>query len=205
MKQYIEFVADRLVVALGNSKFYNVTNTFDSTDNISLAGKTNFFEKRVGRLSKDWCHGKHCLFASDSLLLFFYVDDIAILNSKRHESKSKDFEHSLLQRFEMRSHGRLKWVLGIRVERERALRKIWLCQGSYINKIAAKFNVNVDSKPSRTPLPSDDALIAEIGDQATAQKILAYQQRVGSLNFAAVISRPDIAHAVSKLAQHSSL
>lgn len=52
MKQYIEFVADRLLVALGNSKYYNVTNPFDFMDNISLAGKTNFFEKRVGDYQK---------------------------------------------------------------------------------------------------------------------------------------------------------
>lgn len=52
MKQYIEFVADRLLVALGNKKFYNVTNPFDFMENISLTGKTNFFEKRVGDYQK---------------------------------------------------------------------------------------------------------------------------------------------------------
>lgn len=52
MKQYIEFVADRLLIALGNNKFYNATNPFDFMDNISLAGKTNFFEKRVGDYQK---------------------------------------------------------------------------------------------------------------------------------------------------------
>lgn len=52
MKQYIEFVADRLLVALGNPKYYNSTNPFDFMDNISLAGKTNFFEKRVGDYQK---------------------------------------------------------------------------------------------------------------------------------------------------------
>jgi ribonucleoside-diphosphate reductase subunit M2 len=52
MKQYIEFVADRLLVALGNQKFYNATNPFDFMENISLAGKTNFFEKRVGDYQK---------------------------------------------------------------------------------------------------------------------------------------------------------
>jgi ribonucleoside-diphosphate reductase subunit M2 len=52
MKQYIEFVADRLLVALGNSKVYNVNNPFDFMENISLAGKTNFFEKRVGDYQK---------------------------------------------------------------------------------------------------------------------------------------------------------
>ncbi|KAK4091148.1 hypothetical protein Purlil1_4728 [Purpureocillium lilacinum] len=52
MKQYIEFVADRLLVALGNEKIYKSTNPFDFMENISLGGKTNFFEKRVGEYQK---------------------------------------------------------------------------------------------------------------------------------------------------------
>lgn len=52
MTQYIQFVADRLLVALGVSKVYNATNPFDWMDLISLQGKTNFFEKRVGEYSK---------------------------------------------------------------------------------------------------------------------------------------------------------
>ncbi|KAI1281467.1 ribonucleoside-diphosphate reductase small subunit [Xylaria sp. FL0933] len=52
MKQYIEFVADRLLVALGNDKVYRATNPFDFMENISLGGKTNFFEKRVGDYQK---------------------------------------------------------------------------------------------------------------------------------------------------------
>eukprot|EP01132_Coremiostelium_polycephalum_P001061 gene1061-1346_t len=52
MKQYIEFVADRLLLELGCSKVYNVTNPFDFMEMISLQGKTNFFEKRVGEYQK---------------------------------------------------------------------------------------------------------------------------------------------------------
>lgn len=52
MCQYIEFVADRLLLALGNSKVYNSTNPFDFMENISLSGKTNFFEKRVSDYQK---------------------------------------------------------------------------------------------------------------------------------------------------------
>lgn len=44
---YIEFIADRLLLALGNERVYNVKNPFDFMDLISLQGKTNFFEKRV--------------------------------------------------------------------------------------------------------------------------------------------------------------
>jgi ribonucleotide reductase beta subunit family protein with ferritin-like domain len=52
MTRYIEFVADRLLVSLGHSKIYNATNPFDWMELISLQGKTNFFEKRVGEYQK---------------------------------------------------------------------------------------------------------------------------------------------------------
>ena len=48
MSQYIEFVADRLSIQLGYSAIYNVLNPFDFMELISIEGKTNFFEKRVG-------------------------------------------------------------------------------------------------------------------------------------------------------------
>lgn len=52
MKQYIEFVADRWLQALGCSKMFNSANPFDFMEMISLQGKTNFFEKRVGDYQK---------------------------------------------------------------------------------------------------------------------------------------------------------
>ena len=52
MSQYIEFVADRWLVELGYDRVYNTTNPFDFMEMISLQGKTNFFEKRVGDYQK---------------------------------------------------------------------------------------------------------------------------------------------------------
>jgi ribonucleotide reductase beta subunit family protein with ferritin-like domain len=52
MCSYIEYVADRLIFCLGYPKIYNATNPFDWMDLISLQGKTNFFEKRVGDYQK---------------------------------------------------------------------------------------------------------------------------------------------------------
>ncbi|HJP64565.1 MAG TPA: ribonucleoside-diphosphate reductase small subunit [Mucilaginibacter sp.] len=52
MSQYIEFVADRWLTELGYDKVYNATNPFDFMEMISLQGKTNFFEKRVGDYQK---------------------------------------------------------------------------------------------------------------------------------------------------------
>jgi ribonucleotide reductase beta subunit family protein with ferritin-like domain len=52
MTQYIQFVADRLMMQFGEKPIYGVTNPFDWMETISLEGKTNFFEKRVGDYSK---------------------------------------------------------------------------------------------------------------------------------------------------------
>ena len=52
MQQYIEFVADRLLMTLGQPKVYQATNPFPFMDMISIQGKTNFFEKRVGDYQK---------------------------------------------------------------------------------------------------------------------------------------------------------
>ena len=52
MTQYLEFVADRLLVELGCEREYNTTNPFDCMDMISLQGKTNFFEKKVAEYQK---------------------------------------------------------------------------------------------------------------------------------------------------------
>ncbi len=52
MTYYIEYVADRLLLTLGYAKKYNCSNPFDFMEMISLQGKTNFFEKRVGEYQK---------------------------------------------------------------------------------------------------------------------------------------------------------
>jgi len=52
MRQYIQFCADRLVVALGYEKLWHATNPFDWMELISIDGKTNFFERRVGEYSR---------------------------------------------------------------------------------------------------------------------------------------------------------
>lgn len=67
MCQYIEFVADRLLTALGSQKVYKATNPFEFMDMISLQGKTNFFEKRVSDYAKAYVN--HSGPASESRFL----------------------------------------------------------------------------------------------------------------------------------------
>ena len=53
MNQYIKFVADRLLLQMGYSKYYNVINPFDFMELISLRPKSNFFEVRVGEYKRN--------------------------------------------------------------------------------------------------------------------------------------------------------
>ena len=65
MKQYIKYVADRLLVELGYDPIWMLKNPFDFMETISLGGKTNFFEKKVGEYAKN--HGsEECIFSLDS-------------------------------------------------------------------------------------------------------------------------------------------
>jgi ribonucleoside-diphosphate reductase beta chain len=66
MSQYIEFVADRLSQQLGYGKLFNASNPFDFMEMISLEGKTNFFEKRVGDYSLSSCENKGDAFNFDA-------------------------------------------------------------------------------------------------------------------------------------------
>ncbi|ERF70711.1 hypothetical protein EPUS_09493 [Endocarpon pusillum Z07020] len=82
------------------------------------------------------------------------------------------FEAALLKRFEMKSLGELKWFLA-------------------------------DSKGApKTPLPADGVPLANNDEDSDPQRTHAFQSRIGSLNFAAVVTRPDIAFTTSKLAQN---
>jgi Reverse transcriptase (RNA-dependent DNA polymerase) len=143
--------------------------------------------------------GVNCLFTNDWLTLFFYVDDIVALCKTHDLPLLARFERDLTQRFEMKVLGDLKWFLGIRIVRNRDQRKIWLTQDSYINKIAAKFAQT--EKNVKTPCTT--AFKLESSTEAPSPKrTLEYQQKIGSVNFAAVISRPDIAFAVSSLSRY---
>ncbi|KAL5488052.1 RNR2 [Sanghuangporus weigelae] len=75
MCQYIEFVADRLLISLGNEKVYNSTNPFDFMDMISLQGKTNFFEKRVSDYAKAGVNVSAASKAEGSASKVFTVDE----------------------------------------------------------------------------------------------------------------------------------
>ena len=90
MRQYIEFVADRLLVALGIEKVYKSTNPFDFMDMISLQGKTNFFEKRVSDYSKANINHSSTPAVQDTSSKNLYVALLLLLFNPDHDRRQLD-------------------------------------------------------------------------------------------------------------------
>jgi reverse transcriptase-like protein len=139
-----------------------------------------------------------CLFANDWLIVFFYVDDIVSLCRTTDLPKLHQFKQALMKQYELKDLGELSWFLGIRIIRDRSQRRLWLCQDSYVDKIIKKFHLEY-AKPAHIPIQTEELVPYE--GTAMPQEIYAYQQKVGSLQYAATITRPDLARTTSKLSE----
>jgi hypothetical protein len=149
------------------------------------------------RLGLEPIPGIECTFINKYMIIFFFVDDISVIYEKTHTTMIDKFEADLFSTYEMKRIGELEWFLGIRITRNREERTMYLCQDSYISKLTTKFHISMEKGYPGTPIPGD---LVKTEIKATPQDIHTYQQMVGSINFAAVITRPDIAYAASKLA-----
>ena len=146
--------------------------------------------------------GADCLFMDQHLLMFFFVDDIVVIYDKKDVAYVDAFQARLFKVYEMRCLGKLEWFLGIHITRNISNRRLWLSNESYIDKITRKFSNSVGSgsRYFETPLPVEQ--IYKNRNTARPQDIHLYQQEVGSINFAAIVTRPDIAFTASMLSEH---
>ncbi|KAL1953540.1 hypothetical protein VTO42DRAFT_2617 [Malbranchea cinnamomea] len=133
-------------------------------------------------------------------IIFFYVDDIVILNRKEHRKDADEVVTALRTKYELRDMGNLEWFLNIRITRDRPNHRTWLTQDSYIDKIVKEFGLSDDIKV-RTPLSRDSSAYRAYEGVASNEDVHYYQCRIGSLIYPAFMTRPDIAHAASLLAR----
>jgi hypothetical protein len=140
-----------------------------------------------------------CAFTRNGVIIFFYVDDIVIAFREAQRQEALRTMIQLRSRYQLTGGEPLQWFLGMEVLRDRMRGLLWLSQASYIDKIAtlAQTKTSPDS-----PMGKEELLPYE--GTATARDITNYLRKVGSLLYAAVITRPDIAFAVSRLARFST-
>lgn len=124
------------------------------------------------------------------------MDDIVIAYKKGLEKTAHRLITELKKKYNIEGGNELQWFLGIRVLRDRETKRLWLSQSTYIDKIA---NLATSSQPDNTPMAREELMPYE--DRASHHDINLYQQKIGSLLYAAVTTRPDIAFATSRLSR----
>lgn len=137
-----------------------------------------------------------CMMIRKGCLIFFYVDDIVVAYRKNDSHIANAAISGLKAKYELTGDEDLRWFLGIEIHRDRARRYIWLSQTAYIDKIAEL--AQSDDLP-RTPMGLRE--LPPYEGIATKQSTRLYQRKVGSILYTAVITRPDVAFAVARLAR----
>jgi Reverse transcriptase (RNA-dependent DNA polymerase) len=144
-----------------------------------------------------------CAMIKRGLVVFFYVDDIVFAFLKKQTDSTYDTIGQLEEQYELTGGDELKWFLGIEVIRDREKRKIWLSQASYIEKIAGLCDQRLlESKKVNTPMTQSELL--PYTGEATLRETRAYLRKTGSILYAAIITRPDVAFAVSRLTRFNA-
>ena len=131
------------------------------------------------------------------VLIAVYVDDsiicsnrIAVLNAeKRH----------LSERFEMDDRGEIHYILGMSVRRDRANRVLTIDQSCYLQNVLIRFGME-NCKSMATPVDAD-AKFVSLPKNEEAVDVTLYQAVIGSLNYAAICTRPDLSTAVGILSK----
>ncbi|KAL1974703.1 hypothetical protein VTN31DRAFT_4907 [Thermomyces dupontii] len=141
-----------------------------------------------------------CLLTNGRIIIFFYVDDIVVLSRKEDRDEADSLIHKLSQKYELRAMGDLEWFLNIRITRDREHGITYMTQDAYIDKLLQTFAVTPGPRV-QTPLEHDTSAYTLNPDTATPEEVHRYQRKIGSLIYAATMTRPDIAFAAGLLAR----
>ena len=167
------------------------------------------FDSFMQRSGYHRCEMDHCCylkkFNSSYIILLLYVDDMLIAGSDMQEINK--LKKQLSREFEMKDLGAAKQILGMSIARDRVAGTLKLSQAKYINKVLEKFNM-ADAKARSTPLGSQLRLSKKQSPK-TEEDIehmakIPYVSAVGSLMYAMVCTRPDIAQAVGVVSRFMS-
>jgi hypothetical protein len=132
----------------------------------------------------------------------FHVDDGLFIGKDLAQVRST-IDH-LAQHFEIKYIGPPKFLLGIKIDRNRENKTISLSQPSYIETIAKRFKITESGKRVGNPMDPRQKLVRNQDPVDPSMINIPYTSAIGSLNYAAISTRPDIAFAVNRLAQFVS-
>ncbi|KAE8707942.1 hypothetical protein F3Y22_tig00110365pilonHSYRG00006 [Hibiscus syriacus] len=140
---------------------------------------------------------------NDFVILLLYVDDMLVAGPNKDHIE--ELKAQLAREFEMKDLGSANKILGMQIHRDRSNRKIWLSQKNYLKKILSRFNMQ-DCKPISTPLPINFKLSSSMSPSSEEERMemsrVPYASAMGSLMFAMICTRQDIAQAVGVVSRY---
>ncbi|MDR3548147.1 MAG: reverse transcriptase domain-containing protein, partial [Candidatus Pacebacteria bacterium] len=141
------------------------------------------------------------------MVLFLFVDDIQVAFDEKDTDEWRECHAALTKQFNITDLGESKYMLGMKITRDRRARTITLDQELYVTKALEKFGLDqcrVQTTPGIPNRDQDSETDTENGVDSTLPKsdVKLYQEKVGTLLYAAISTRPDIIFAVNKLTQH---
>ena len=152
----------------------------------------------------------HCVFVQkfsddDFIVLLLYVDDMLIIG--RNISRINSLKKQLSKSFAMKDLGPAKQILGMKIVRDRGIKKLWLSQEKYIEKVLQRFNM-YNAKAVSCPFANHFRLTSQqcpsTDKEQEEMDRIPYASAVGSLMYAMVCTRLDIAHSVGVVSQFLS-
>ena len=141
------------------------------------------------------------VYVNGRIIVFFYVDDIALLATRQNRGELERVRAALKETFEIYDNGDMRWSLGIRILRNRRERKLWLLQDSYITRLVNRFscqNLHRALVPI-THIPATNTSTVP----STAAMRHEYLEHIGPTTYPGVVTRPDISFANSVLGSFS--
>jgi hypothetical protein len=158
-----------------------------------------FLRSRVDHCAYSKKVGNHFIY------VVLYVDDMLLVGNNM--DVIKEVKSQLSSKFDMKDISVSNIILGMEIKRDHANRKFWLNQRKYVETILQRFNMH-GSKPVKVPIPIGVNLSAnqcpKIQEEEHDMFHVPYASVVGSLMYAMVFTRPDIAHAVGFLSRYMS-
>ncbi|ODM16171.1 hypothetical protein SI65_08605 [Aspergillus cristatus] len=136
-----------------------------------------------------------CLFTGNGIILLVYVDNLLFVYHPDKTSEAERIASALRAQYELRYEGEGNVFLGVRIIRDRVNQVVHLNSTDYIKKIVSRFHM----EDKHASMPAVKALTTYDGT-ASPKNIHHYQQKIGSINYAAITTRPDVAKIASHLA-----
>ncbi|KAL5515273.1 hypothetical protein EMCRGX_G000418 [Ephydatia muelleri] len=162
------------------------------------------FNEYMTSLSYEQCAAHPCVLVrtegTETTIIAVYVDDLIII-AKNPETMER-IKGSLTERFKMKDLGKLHYCLGINIEYDENKRCLWMHQRPYIQSLLERYQLS-EAKSSCTPADINVKLVKDDGAAKLADSV-CYQSMVGSLLYAAIATRPDIAQAVGAVSKFNS-